>query len=120
MFLCLWHPAVVGRYDHEREIDRPDPCHHVFDEILVAGNVDQSEVKRRRGILRIGQLQMRETKVDGNPAPFLLRKPVRVSAGQRAHERAFPVVDMAGCGQDVMGRRHVSVLFNACGTMRPA
>jgi hypothetical protein len=30
------------------------------------------------------------------------------------------VVDMAGRGQDIMGRRHVSDLFNGCGTMRPA
>ena len=41
------------------------------------------------------ELHVREAEVDRDPARLLLREPVGVGAGERAHERALAVVDVA-------------------------
>ena len=48
MLLGLRHPAIVGRDDQQREVDRADARDHVLHEILVARHVDDAQEKRRR------------------------------------------------------------------------
>ena len=44
--------------------------------------------------------------VDGDPALLLLLQPVGVGAGERAHERALAVVDVAGGADDERAQAH--------------
>ena len=45
MFLGLWHPTVVRCNHEKREINRTHACDHVFDEVFVAGNIHNPDVK---------------------------------------------------------------------------
>ena len=85
----LRRPAVVGGDHDQRRGHRADPGQHVADEPLVPGHVDEREPPARR------QRRPGEAEVDGEPAPALLRPPVGLHAGERAHQRGLAVVDVA-------------------------
>ncbi len=53
------------------------------------------------------EVQVGEAEIDGDPALLLLLQPVGVGAGEGAHERALPVVDVAR-GADDEGAHDVS------------
>ena len=92
-------PRALTRVDDEQEeVDPGRPGDHRPDEPLVSGHVDDGQPPP------IGQLERRVAEVDGDPPPLLLRKPVRVLAGERADEPGLAVVDVPG-GAD--GQRHV-------------
>ena len=55
-------------------------------------------------------LEVREPEVDGDPALLLFLQPVGIDAGQRAHERALAVIDVAGRADD--DGTHVLTLVN--------
>ena len=42
MLFGLRHPAVIGRNDKQREINRADARDHAADEIFVAGHIDNA------------------------------------------------------------------------------
>jgi hypothetical protein len=59
----------------------------------VAGDVDKGEVGAVDDL-------MREAEIDGDAARFLFLQPIGIGAGEREHERAFAVVDVACCADD--------------------
>ena len=82
-------PGALSGVDHEQEeVDPRRPGDHRADEALVAGHVDD------RDPTAVRQLERRVAEVDGDPAPLLLRQPVRVLPGQRPDEPGLAVVDV--------------------------
>ena len=90
----LGHHALVGRHDEHHRVDAADAGEHVADEVLMAGHVDDADVRATR------QREPREAEVDGHAALALLAKPVGVDAGERADERRLAVIDVAGRPDD--------------------
>ncbi len=80
----LGHHPVIGRDDEQGRVDAARPGQHRMHEPLVPRHVHEAEC------VRIGVAE-----IDRDAAPFLLFQPVRVDAGQRAHEGRLAVVDMA-------------------------
>ena len=64
VFAGLRHNRIVGGDDERDEVDAGCPRKHVFHEPLVAGNVDDAEVK-------LAERQAGETDIDGDAAGFL-------------------------------------------------
>ena len=82
---------ALGCIDHEQEeVDPGRAGDHRADEPLMARHVDQREAPSVR------QLERRVAEVDRDPAPLLLRQPVRVLSRQRPHEPRLAVVDVPG------------------------
>ena len=113
MFFGLRHPAIIGGDDEQGQIDRSYARDHVLYEVLMAWDIHDSEHERRgigcglylhpTQILRgRRKLQVRETKINRDPARLLLWQAVGVRAGERLHQRAFAVVHVAGGGQNKM------------------
>ena len=90
----LRHHALVGGDDEERQVHARRARHHRAHERLVAGDVDDAEPQAAV------ELEGREAELDRDPARALLRQPVGVDPGERAHERGLPVVDVAGGAED--------------------
>ena len=63
-----------------------------------------------------GQIEVGKADIDGDAAPLLLFQPVGIGAGERAHQGALAVVNVAG-GADDDGLHANSVpnlLWNSC------
>jgi hypothetical protein len=86
----LRHHAVVGRDDHQVEVDARRAGHHRPHEPLVARHVDDREPPSG------GQVERRVAELDRDAARPLLRQPVGVHARQCTHQRRLAVVDMPG------------------------
>ena len=94
VLLALRLPALRGG-DHEQAgVDPADAGEHVPQEPHVARDIDERDRLARR------QCRVGEAEVDREPAPLLLCEPVGVGARQREHERRFPVIHVAGSGDD--------------------
>ena len=79
------------RVDHEQEqVDARRTRDHGAHEALVAGDIDDGELRSVR------QLERRVAEVDRDAALPLLAEPVRVLAGERLDERRLAVVDVSG------------------------
>ena len=89
----LRHHAVVGGDDEQSVLAAGDAGHHVVDEAVVAGHVHEADP------LAV-EVRVRETKVYGEAAAFLLGEPIGVDAGERPHDGRFAVVDVPGEGDD--------------------
>ena len=98
----LGHHRLVGGHHQRHRVDAVRPRQHVADEALVARHVDE------RGHHPLPQLAVGEAEVDRDAALLLLLQPVGVGAGERAHERALPVVDVAGRPDDEGAQGRVS------------
>jgi hypothetical protein len=97
MFVRLRHHRVVGG-DHEHcEIDAGRAGHHVVNEPLMAGNVDNSELDARKR-------QVGETEVDRDSAPLLFRQSVGVDPRQATDEARLAMVDVTGRTKNQMTR----------------
>src|SRR5204863_264430 len=68
----------------------------VLDEVLVTRDVDDPQVGRS-----LRQVEVSEAQVDGDAAGLFLGQAVGVGAGERAHQRALAMIDVAGGGEDV-------------------
>jgi hypothetical protein len=90
VLVCLGTRALAGVDDEQEEVDPGRARHHRPHEALVAGHVDDREPSP------ISELERRVAEVDRDPARLLLREPVGVLSGQRAHEPRLPVVNVAG------------------------
>ena len=71
----LGHDAVVRGDDQQGEVHRGRPRHHVLDEPLVAGHVDEGDVL----------VDERVAQLDGDPPLPLLLEPIGLGAGEGAH-----------------------------------
>ena len=98
----LRHHGLVGRDHEKRRVDPVRAGEHVADEPLVAGYVHE------RCDHVVGQGRVREAEVDRDPPLLLLLEAVGVGAGERAHERALAVVDVAGGTDDEGAQRGFS------------
>ena len=98
--LVRLRPRALARVDHEQEeVDPGRARDHRAHEALVAGHVDEGELRA------VGQLERGVAERDRDPALALLRQPVGVLAGERADEPGLAVVDVPG-GAD--GQRHLT------------
>ena len=90
----LRHHRLVGGDDQQRRVDAVRAGQHVAHEALVAGDVDEGgdEAGEKLGV--------GEAEVDRDAPLLLLLQAVGVGPGQRAHERALAVVDVAGRADD--------------------
>ena len=98
----LGHHRLVGGHHQRHRVDAVRPRQHVADEALVARHVHE------RGHHPVPQLAVGEAEVDRDAALLLLLQPVGIGAGERAHERALPVVDVAGRPDDEGAQGRVS------------
>ncbi len=98
----LGHDRLVGGHDQGDRVDAVRPGQHVAHEPLVAGHVDE------RGDDAVPELGVGEAEVDRDAALLLLLQAVGVGAGERAHEGALAVVDVAGGPDDEGAQGRVS------------
>ena len=84
---------LVGRNHQQHQVDAADSRQHVAHEALMTGHIDeaQPQVLSRRCF----QIEVGEANVDGDPAPFFFFQAIGIGAGQRAHQRALSVVNVA-------------------------
>ena len=93
--LCrLWHRSLVGGDAQHGHVDAERRSHHRAEEALVAGHVHDA-----RGAYP-GQLEVRVSRLESDPAPLLFRKPVGIDSGERLHQRRLPVIDVARRSDD--------------------
>jgi hypothetical protein len=85
MFARLRHHALVGGNDECQEIDAVCPGQHVFDETLVARNIDEAD-------FQVIEFEIGKTEVNGNAATFFFGKSIGIGAGEGADESALAVV----------------------------
>src|SRR5215470_13624268 len=109
MLLCLRHDAVVGRDHEQNEIDSTRACQHVVNELFMSRDVDEAEYRA------VQRRQIRKSEINGNAARLLLLEPVRIDAGQGAHQRGLSMIDMAGGTDD-----HVASSDNGSAARRSA
>ena len=98
MLARLRHRAVVCRHHQQREIDAGDARQHVSHKALVTRHIHKANDPRR--IARARQRQIREAQINRHATCALFRQAVGVDAGQRANERGFAMIDMAGGSDD--------------------
>ena len=94
----LRHDAIVRGDDEQDCVDAAYPGEHVAHKALVPRHVDKSDQR----VLR--RAPVGEAQIDGDAAALLLRQPVGVDAGQRTHQRSLAVIDVAGGGNDHLGK----------------
>ncbi len=92
---ALRHGAVIGRDDHQRVLHGRHARDHVVDEPVVPGHVDEAD-----GIRVVVAADVRESKIDGEPAAFLFFEAVGVLTRQAAHQARFAMVDVPRKGND--------------------
>ena len=100
MFFRLRFPAFRCSDNEKAGIDRTDAGQHVFEELHVAGDVDETDAGSRR------QLHMREPKIDSKTASLLFLKAIRVRTRKRKHQGALAVINVTSRGHD-MHRAHL-------------
>ena len=93
MLARLRHHRFVRCHYEQNEIDAANAGQHVFHEPLVPGNIDEREVD-------VLELSVRKAKVDGDAARLLFFQAIGIGAGQRLHQRALAVIDMASGPDD--------------------
>ena len=106
-------PAFGCRHYEQGGIHRPHTGQHVLHESDVPGHVHEADLPARR------QRAEREAEVDGEPALLLLGQPVRVGAGEGAHQRRLAVVHVT-CGADDVHAASLPRPGRQCRTARPS
>src|SRR5213594_204016 len=90
MLACLRHHGLLRGDDEHHHVDAAHAGEHVLDEFFVSGNIDEAD--RCRGV----EGEMGETDVDRDAALLFLLQAIGVDAGERLHQRCFPVINMSG------------------------
>ena len=90
--------GFVGGDDEQDQVDASDASQHIADEALMAGDVDESQVKR---ILVGGtNIHVGEAEIDRDSAALFFLEAVGVDAGESLDQRGLPVIDMPGRADD--------------------
>src|SRR5208283_5389957 len=98
VFAGLRLDGFVSRNHEQHQIDAADSRQHVAHEAFVAGNVHETHAD---GLSRgAGEIEVGETDVDGDAAPFLLFQAIGIDAGQSAHQCALAMVNVARGAND--------------------
>ena len=90
MLARLRHDGFIRRDDQEDAVDSSHAREHRPHEPFMPGNVDERDA-------RVADGGMRKPELDGDAACFLFLETIGIDAGQRPDQRAFPVIDVAGC-----------------------
>ena len=88
VFTRLGHHALVGGNHQEQQVDARGAGHHRAHQSLVARYVHHRESSR------VGQIEGRETQVDGDSPTLLLGQSVGIGSGQRPDQGRLAVIDM--------------------------
>ena len=102
--LLLWE--IVRGYHQQDAVNPTDARQHVFDESLMPGNIDKSN-------LEAFELEVAEAQVDSNAAELFLFQPVGVHAGESFHQCTLAVVDVPGSSDDHVAHMHHRDVRNA-------
>ncbi len=94
MFASLRHDRFIRGDYQQNEIDTGNSGEHIFNESLVAGNIDEAEAETR------GELQVSETQIDGNAPALFFFQAIRVDSGQRLNQSGLAVIDMSSRADD--------------------
>ena len=94
VFPSLRHDPFVRCDDHGHHIDACGSGHHIFDEFLMARDIDDPQVSAT------GQIQRCKSELNGNAPQLLLLEPIRVGAGYRLDEAGLTMIDMPGCPEN--------------------
>lgn len=84
----LRHDALVGGDDKGHQVHASGTGHHVANELLVAGHIDDAEA------VAAGQVKIGKTKLDGDVAFLLLLEAVGFDACEGADQAGFAVINM--------------------------
>ena len=93
MLAGLRHHAVVGGHHQQRVLTAGDARHHVVDEAVVTGHVDEADATRT-------DIGVGEAQVDGQAATLFFRQAVGVDARKRSYDRRLAVIDVTSKGDD--------------------
>ena len=106
--------AFVRRNDEQHQVDSAYAGQHVAHEAFVTGYIHKSESEYFA--TRPRQFKMSKSDVDGDSAPLLFLKAIRVDAGKCLDQRSFSVIDVAAVSMmtDFMGPS-IAVLFSGSG-----
>ncbi len=94
VFARLRHDSVVAGHNDERIVDPRCAGDHGANETLMAGDIDEADG------LGFRSRHVGEAEIDGDASRLLFLEPVRVDAGERAHERRLTVIDVPGRPDD--------------------
>ena len=83
----LRHHRFVGGHHQHDQVDAADARQHVLDEPLVPRHIDEGEI-------HAADFLVREAQVDRDPARLLFLQPIGIGPGERAHQRALPMIDV--------------------------
>src|SRR5262249_31215183 len=98
--------GFVGGDDQKHKVHAAYAREHVADETLMAGDVDETEAQlgfiSAAPLHTIGsvELQVREAKIDCDPAALFLFQTVGINAGQRFDQRGLAMIDVTGRADD--------------------
>ena len=99
MLTRLRHHRFIRSDDEHHQVDAANTGKHVFDESLMAGNVDEAD--RCIGI----QWKMRKTDIDRDAAFLFLLEAIGINAGERFYQSGFAVIDVSGSSYDNVRHR---------------
>ena len=91
MLYGLRHDAFIQSNHQKHQIDAPNTCQHVFHKLLMARNIDDSNMDS--GV--IGQVG--KSQLNGNSPFLLLLQPVRIRPCKGLYETCLAVIHMTGC-----------------------
>ena len=95
MFFGLGHDAVIGGDSEENQIDAVRAGEHVFDEALVARDIDDARLRA------VGKIKVSKPQINGDAALLFFLQAVCVLSGQCFDQAGFAVINMAGGADDV-------------------
>ena len=92
MFPCLRHDTIIGRNCDQGQVYGAHSRHHITDEFLVPGYVNDGDIVRQKS----------KTEIDGHTPSFLFGKPVCIRPGKCFHQSGFAVVDVSSGTDDYL------------------
>ena len=104
VFFGLGHDAVIGGDGEENQIDAVRAGEHVFDEALVARDIDDARLRS------VGKIKMSKPQINGDAAFLFFLQAVCILSGQCFDQAGFSVIDVAG-GTDDVGHIEFSSKF---------
>jgi len=94
MFPGLGHDPFVSRHDKGHHVHAHDPGHHVFDKLLMAGHIDNTQA------MAAGEIQIGKTQLNGDAAFLFFLEPVGFNPGEGPDQTGLAMIDMAGGAED--------------------
>ena len=106
----LRHDPIVGGHHEENEVDSGRTRHHILDQTLVAGDIDDADP------LPPLEYEWCKAEIDGEPAGLLLWQSVWIQTRQAFDQLGFSMVNVPGSADDYIDDG-LEVFFHAGATM---